>query len=53
MLQLLMFQEDDYRIHFWSMSEDEAINLMKISDLKGKSRFLQHKKICCKYIEDE
>ena len=46
-------QEDDYRIHFWSMSEDEAINLMKISDLKGKSRFLQHKKICCKHIEDE
>ena len=24
----------DYRIHFWYMSKDDAINIMKISDLK-------------------
>ena len=24
----------DYRIHFWYMNKDDAINIMKISDLK-------------------
>ena len=25
----------DYRIHFWYMSKDDAINIMKNSDLSG------------------
>ena len=25
---------DDFRIHFWYMSKDDAINIMKNSDLK-------------------
>ena len=27
---------NDYRIHFWYKSNDEAINVMKNSDLKEK-----------------
>ena len=30
----------DYRIHFWYMSEDDAINIMKNSNLNEKSGFL-------------
>ena len=30
----------DYRIHFWYMSKDDAINIMKNSDLKEKSGLL-------------
>ena len=31
----------DYRIHFWYMSKDDAMNIMKNSDLNEKSRLLQ------------
>ena len=27
----------DYRIHFWYMSKDDAINIMKNPNLNGKS----------------
>ena len=28
---------NDYRIHFWYMSRDDAINIMKISDWNEKN----------------
>ena len=31
----------DYRIHFWYMSKDDAINIMKNSNLNEKSGLLQ------------
>ena len=31
----------DYRIHFWYMSKDDAINILKNSDLNEKSGLLQ------------
>ena len=30
----------DYKNHFWCMSENDAINTMKNSNLNGKSEFL-------------
>ena len=33
-------KKNDYRIHFWYMSKNDAINIMKNSDLNGKSRLL-------------
>ena len=33
-------KENDYRIHFWSMSKEEAIYVRTNSDLKERSRFL-------------
>ena len=30
----------DYRIHFWYMSKDDAINIMKTSHLNEKNGFL-------------
>ena len=29
---------NDYRIHFWYMSKDEAINLLRNTDFTEKSR---------------
>ena len=34
---LVSIKESDYRIHFWYMSKDDAINIMKNSNLNGKS----------------
>ena len=34
----------DYRIHFWYISKDDAINIMKNSNLNKKSRLLLSKK---------
>ena len=31
---------NDYRIHFWYMSKDDAINIMKNSSLSEKARSL-------------
>ena len=31
---------NNYKIHFWYMSKDDAINKMKNSDLNEKSRLL-------------
>ena len=31
---------NDYRIHFWYMSKDDAINIMNNSDLSEKSGLL-------------
>ena len=33
-----------YRIHFWYMSKDDAINIMKNSDLKKVDHY---KFLCC------
>ena len=33
-------KKNDYRIHFWYMSKNDAINIMKNSDLNGKSPLL-------------
>ena len=34
---IVSIKGNNYRIQFWCMSKDEAINIMKTSDLKGKS----------------
>ena len=31
---IVSIKRNDYRIHFWYMSKDDAINIMKNSDLK-------------------
>ena len=33
---IISLKRYDYRIHFWCMSKDEAINIMKSFDLKEK-----------------
>ena len=33
---IVSFKGNDYRIHFWYMSKDEAVNKMKNSDLTEK-----------------
>ena len=33
-------KENDYRIHFWYMSKDEPINLLRNADLTEKNRML-------------
>ena len=37
---ILSLKGNDYRIHFCYMSKDEAINLLKNADLKGKVEHL-------------
>ena len=37
---IVSVKESDYRIRFWYMSKDDAINVMKISDLNEKGRLL-------------
>ena len=39
--------QSDYRIHFWYMSKDNAINIMKNSDLKK----MDHHKLFSLYIK--
>lgn len=34
---IVFVKGNNYRIHFWHMSRDEAINVMKSSGLKEKS----------------
>ena len=31
-------KENDYKIHFWYISKNEPIDLLKNTNLKGKSR---------------
>ena len=33
---IISVKGDDYRIHFWYMSKDDAINIIKYFDLKEK-----------------
>ena len=33
---IVSIKGNDYRIHFWYMSKDDAINIMKNSDLSKK-----------------
>ena len=33
-VMIVSIKGNDYRIHFWYMSKDDAINIMKNSDLK-------------------
>ena len=37
---LVSIKESDYRIHFWYMSKDDAIDIMKNSNLNEKSGLL-------------
>ena len=37
---IVSVKESDYRVHFWYMSKDDAINFMKNSDLNEKSGLL-------------
>ena len=34
---IVSIKDSDYRIHFWYMSKDDAINIMHSSNLNGKS----------------
>ena len=40
----------DYRIHFWYMSKDDAINIIKFSNVNEKSRLLY---IFLLYVKNE
>ena len=37
---IVSVKENDYRIHFWQMSKNDAINMMKSSDLNEKRGLL-------------
>ena len=37
---IVSVKENDYRIHYWHMSKDEAMNLLKNADLSEKSENL-------------
>ena len=37
---IVSIKENNYRIHFWYINKDDAINIVKNSDLSGKSRIL-------------
>ena len=37
---IVFVKGSDYRIHFWYMSKDDAINVMKNSNLNDKSVLL-------------
>ena len=37
---IVSVKENDYRIHFWHMSKNDAINMMKSSDLNEKRGLL-------------
>ena len=37
---IISLKRNDYRIHFWCMSKDEAINIMKSFDLKEKEKWI-------------
>ena len=37
---IVSVKENDYRIHYWHMSKDEAMNLLKNADLSEKSEHL-------------
>ena len=40
MMLLLLLLKEVYKIHFWYMRKDDAINIMKNSDLNEKSGLL-------------
>ena len=37
---IISLKRNDYRIHSWCMSKDEAINIMKSFDLKEKEKWI-------------
>ena len=37
---IVSIKENDYRIHFWYISKDEAISIMHNSNLNKKNRLL-------------
>ena len=37
---IVSVKENDYRIHFWHMSKNDTINMMKSSDLNEKRGLL-------------
>ena len=37
---IISIKGSDYRIHFWNMSKDDAISIMKSSNLNEKSELL-------------
>ena len=37
LLAIVSIKVNDYRIHFWYMSKDNAINIMNNSNLNGKA----------------
>ena len=47
---IVFVKEGDYAIYFWYMKKDDAINIMKNSNLNKKVD--HHKKICYIYKND-
>ena len=47
---IVSIKRNDYRIHFWYMSKDDAISIMNNSSLNAK---LDHYKFVSLYIKDE
>ena len=39
---IVSVKENDYRIHIWYMSKDDAISIMKKSNSNEKSRLLRN-----------
>ena len=39
-IAIVSIKESNYRIHFWYMGKDDAINIMNNSNLNEKSRLL-------------
>ena len=46
---IVSIKGNDYRIHFWYMSKDDAINIMNNSDFKK----VDHYKFFLSHIKDE
>ena len=46
---IVSIKENDYRTHFWYISKNDAINIMKNSNLKK----VNHYKFFLSYIKDE
>ena len=46
MVAIFSVKGNDYRIHFWYISQDDAVNIMKNSDLTGTSGLLQYFSYC-------
>ena len=45
-VSIVSLKRNDYRIHVWYMSKDEAINLLTNADLTERRRTLQNIKFC-------
>ena len=49
-IAIVSVKGNDYKIHFWYMSKDEAINLLRIYWFKEKNRNIKKYKFSVSYI---